>query len=66
VTTGVLWRVLAWFGPLITVGGLVALTAPLEHDAEGKLTTVGYVTLFAFLIWITAVSASMFHAGRRW
>lgn len=41
--TGVLWRPLAWFGPLITLGGLVAATAPLNHDAEGALTTVSYL-----------------------
>jgi hypothetical protein len=65
IKTGVLWRPLAWFGPLITLGGLVAATAPLEHDAEGALTTVGYVTLLAFLAWTAGVSASMIHAARR-
>lgn len=45
----VLWRRLAWFGPFIALGGLVSMAAPLEHDAEGVLTWVGYLTLFAFL-----------------
>jgi hypothetical protein len=63
--TGVLWRPLAWFGPPIALGGLVALAAPLQHDAEGTLTTVGYLTLFAFLVWVACVSASMIHAGRK-
>jgi hypothetical protein len=63
--TGVLWRPLAWFGPLITLGGFVAATAPLQHDAEGALTTAGYVTFFAFLAWTSGVSASMSRAGRR-
>jgi hypothetical protein len=63
--TAVLWRPLAWFGPLVTVGGLVAATAPLQHDAEGVLTTVGYVTLLAFLAWTAATSLSMVRAGGR-
>lgn len=63
--TGVLWRPLAWFGPVVTLGGLVAMTAPLQHDAEGALTLVGYVTLFAFLAWTAGVSLSMIRAVSR-
>lgn len=63
--TGLLWRPLAWFGPLITLGGLVAPTAALQHDAEGALTTVAYVTLVAFLAWTAGVSTSLMRAGRR-
>lgn len=63
--SGVLWRPLAWFGPLIALGGLVSMAAPLEHDAEGALTWVGYLTLFAFLAWVAGVAASMIRAERR-
>lgn len=63
--TGVLWRPLAWFGPVVTVGGLVAMTAPLEHDAEGVLTVMGYLTLFALLAWTAGVSLSLVRAASR-
>lgn len=63
--TGVLWRALGWFGPLVAVAGLVALAAPFERDAEGVLTTVGYITLFAFLAFSFAVALSMIQTGRQ-
>jgi hypothetical protein len=63
--SGVIWRPLAWFGPLVAVCGLIAATAPLEHDAEGMLTTVGYVALFGFLVFTAGVSVSMVVAARR-
>ncbi len=65
VRTGVLWRPLAWFGPLIAVGGLVSMTAPLQHDANGVLTTVGYLTMFAFLAWVAGAAASMIRTQPR-
>lgn len=55
--TGVLWPPLAWLGMLITAGGIIAGAAPLERDAEGVLTSIGYITLFAFFTWTTGVSA---------
>jgi hypothetical protein len=54
--TRLFWAPLAWFGPLITVGGIVAIAAPLEHDAEGALTVVGYGTLITFLAWTLGIS----------
>lgn len=41
------------------------MAAPLEHDAEGALTWVGYLTLFAFLAWVAGVAASMIRAERQ-
>lgn len=63
--TGVLSRALAWFGPIVAAGGLVAAAAPLEHDPEGVLTVVGYITLFAFLAFAAGVSLSMIRTARR-
>lgn len=60
--TGVLWRPLAWLGPLVGVGGLVATAAPLQHDPEGVLTVVGYITLFAFLAFSAGASLSLIRA----
>lgn len=62
--TGLFGRPLAWFGRLVALLGLVATTAPLQHDAEGALTYVGYATLLAFLVWIAGVSIAMARAPR--
>jgi hypothetical protein len=53
------WRPLGWFGLLITAGGIIAGAAPLEQDATGVMTTVGYVTLFAFFAWTIGVSVTL-------
>jgi hypothetical protein len=59
VRTRMLWAPLAWFGPLVTIGGVVSVSAPLQHDAEGALTLVGYATLVAFLAWTAGVSCAL-------
>jgi hypothetical protein len=53
------WPPLAWLGGLITIGGMVSSTAPLQHDAEGTLTYVGYATLLAFLVWTAGISIAL-------
>lgn len=63
--TGVLSRALARFGPIVTAGGLIATAAPLEHDAEGALSIVGYGTLFGFLALSAGISLSMIRTVKR-
>lgn len=57
--TRVLWAPLAWAGFVIAAGGIAAGAVPIEQDPDGVLYTVGIVTLFAFFVWVLAISAAM-------
>jgi hypothetical protein len=63
VRARMLWLPLAWLGGLVAVGGVASIFAPLEHDAEGLLTYVGYATLLALLVWVAGVSLALLQYG---
>lgn len=59
VRTAVVWRPLAWFGLLITIGSLVGMAAPTQRDPDGALTTVNYASFLALLVWLGCIAVAM-------
>lgn len=54
-----LWHPLAWVGVLIGVAGIIAGAVPVERNPDGVLYVVGIATLFAFFVWVLALSVAM-------